>query len=520
MALPTVPGQVGYVAFAYSTANKRALAKFTDKNHLETLTNSQAPAEYDRKIIDIYTQTTLQSNDFLDLINKSDPYYPEKDTWQWGIRKPFQYPRLLDVPAATRTNTALGADKIPFEIILDTNYFQINDIITAHLQYGDRLAIVKGPEPIGMGGYLYSVVLTGAHLSPTDTANQNLLEIGQNFEKIDSNIGEFDQELSGLPNMGDYIQMYQGMSAGFGVTHSVTKWADEKFLQKDQNGNYLDLVVYDQYRLEADGTQTPIGSRWEPMIERLMKLEMLKIRKHRLLYGDGGEFQTLGHRGESKQITEGILSQIRNYGHYMPINAGDFSINMLRDLFGSLFYRRVAMKDRRVKLYTNEAGIRLFEQANKDDLFRSGITIIADNRFIEGSGRNMAVNYAFDTAITMETGRIEVSHLMELDLPQMNADYGTEKYSLPVFLALDVSNATVGSMKNIREVRKKGAPSMTWGYVDGRQHHLGHAASKGMSSSNMFPGYQIWMEDYADVFIEDLSRCVLIEQIDPRIYRA
>lgn len=519
MALPTVPGQVGYVAYSYSSANKRALAKFTDKNHLETLTNSSAPAEYDRKIIDIYTQTTLESNDFLDLINKSEPYYAEKDTWTWKIRKPFEWPRLLDLPAASRNNAALGADKIPFDIIIDNNYFQVNDIITANLQFGDKLVVVKGPEPIG-NGYLYSVILVGAHITPDSTVNLNLLEPGTHFEKVDNSVGEFDQELSGLPHMGDYITMYQGMSAGFGVKHGITKWADERYIGTNSKGEYEDIVLYDQYKMEQDGRISHLGSRWEPMIERLMKLEMLKIRKKRLLYGDGGEFQTLGHRGESKQVTEGILSQIRNYGNYMPINAGDFSINMLRDLFGALFYRRVAMKDRRVKLYTNEAGIRLFKQANKDDLFRSGITIIADSRFIEGSGQNMAVNYGFDTAITMETGRIEVSHLMELDLPQMNSEYGTERYSAPVFLAFDISNATGGTLKNIREVRKKGAPSMTWGYINGRQHHLGHAASKGFDAASMFPGYEIFMEDYADVFIEDLSRCVLIEQIDPRVFRA
>jgi hypothetical protein len=32
-----------------------------------------------------------------------------------------------------------------------------------------------------------------------------------------------------------------------------------------------------------------------------------------------------------------------------------------------------------------------------------------------------------------------------------------------------------------------------------------------MSSSSMFPGYKLWMEDRADVFIEDTSRTVLIE---------
>jgi len=34
-----------------------------------------------------------------------------------------------------------------------------------------------------------------------------------------------------------------------------------------------------------------------------------------------------------------------------------------------------------------------------------------------------------------------------------------------------------------------------------------------MNSGSMQPGYTIWMEDRYDVFIEDLSRCVVIEQV-------
>lgn len=518
MALPTVPGQIGYVAFQYSTNNKKALAKFTDKNHLKNLLNMDKPEPYDREIIDIYTQTTLESEDFLQLINQSDPYTPTGDEWTWKIRKGYKYPKLLSLPATTSGNADIGQDKIPFEIILDNNYFQVNDIITANRQFGDKLAITKGPEQIG-AGYLYSVVLTGAHISLDDTANLNLLTPNTEFEKIDNVVGQFDQELSGLPGLGDYIQMYQGRSAGYGVTHTITKWADE-LTPRDSRGNPLDIIVYDQYKMETNGKIVPMGSRWEPFVERMMKMEMLKIRKNRILHGAGGSFSTLGNRGEEKAITEGVLSQIRNYGNYMPISAGEFSINMLRDLFGNLFYRRIPMAQRRVKLYTNEAGIRLFKQANKNDLMNSGITVIADDRFIEGRGQNMVVNYGFDAMVTMETGRIEVSHLMELDLPQLNSEYGTNRYSLPVFLAFDISDATVGRMRNIREVRKAGAPNMTWGYIDGRQSHLGHAASKGFQSASMMPGYQIFMDDYADVFIEDLSRCVLIEEIDPRVYRA
>lgn len=81
-------------------------------------------------------------------------------------------------------------------------------------------------------------------------------------------------------------------------------------------------------------------------------------------------------------------------------------------------------------------------------------------------------------------------------------------------MVFNVSPESDGSLiDNMREVRMKGSPSMTWGYVDGRQHHLGFAKSQGMNSANKFPGYTLWMEDRCDIFIEDMTRTVLIEEI-------
>jgi hypothetical protein len=126
----------------------------------------------------------------------------------------------------------------------------------------------------------------------------------------------------------------------------------------------------------------------------------------------------------------------------------------------------------------------------------------------------MTVSYAFDSVITSDTGRIDLVHLRQLDLPNTNLEIGQNKKSTPIFMVFDVSPTGDGSLQNnIRQVRMKSRPSMTWGYVDGAVHHLGFAKSQGMSSANKDPWYTIWMKDRADVFIEDLSRCVIIKEV-------
>src|SRR5690606_35864802 len=99
-------------------------------------------------------------------------------------------------------------------------------------------------------------------------------------------------------------------------------------------------------------------------------------------------------------------------------------------------------------------------------------------------------------------------------LPNTNAEFGQNKKSTPIFMVFDVSPEGDGTFgANVREVRHRSRPSMTWGYVDGAIHHLGFAKSQGMSSANKNPWYTLWFKDRSDIFVEDPSRVVLIEEI-------
>ena len=124
------------------------------------------------------------------------------------------------------------------------------------------------------------------------------------------------------------------------------------------------------------------------------------------------------------------------------------------------------------------------------------------------------MNYRFNRFITLDTGPVELIHLKELDLPQTNQEYGQNKKSTPIFMVFDISPDGDGTPKNnVREVRLKEAPAMTWGYVNGRtKWGVGAMGAQGMVSSSMDPAAEIWMEDRSDIFVEDMSRMVLIEE--------
>ncbi len=508
MAIQRLPGFQGVMAMDVSSVTHAG--KFTDANALSRL-GQDSPTMYDREIISLYSQTTQKSSDFMNMINKSTPFLinSNTDSWSWKVNVPWIPNRLVEIPAATAGNiNALGADGKSFELVFERP-FQLNAVITGNKMYGDALTVISECRPYGRG-YLVEVILTGATVTKTTVAQARYILEGQEYSQIDFITGEFDQDLDGIDVAGHSITLMDTMGAGFGVQHTTTKWAGQRTL-KDEKGNLKDIVAYSQYKINEFGKPEVLGVRWESYAERKAREKMLMLRMERTLWGKGGQSQARNGKQEVRKHVEGIYSKMKRFGQYTDFNKGQFSGNLLRQVFGDLFYRRVDIGDRRVKLYTNEAGMELFRQANLDDLKASGLTIIADNRFIQGSGQNMMVNYGFDMMFSWETGTVEVSHLKELDLPETYDQFAINRKSPPIFYAFDITNPDGGLQNNIREVRQAGAPSMTWGYVNGRQDAVKGNMYGGQSAS-LNPGSTLWFEDRFDIFIEDFSKVVVFEQ--------
>lgn len=516
MAQQTIPGFTGLRYGRVSSMDNRFIGKLTDSNHLQSF-HTNAPSDYDKKIISLYTQSNLYSNDFLNMINKSTPYYLDgmTDTWKWDIEKPYQFPVVVDVPQSTLDLTNIGIDGKSFELVISAEVAKNVVITLGDKRYGPQLYAVSDPVPYSKG-WLQSWVLASDNPSVT-SLDRKFIQQGTNiYPDMDVVLGEFDQDLGGLQKLADKITMFETLGSGYGKQHTITSWADDKYVNaKDSAGRPLDIMVYDTPRRgEVPNFRTDV--KWEPFIEYAMRKEMMEMKVNRMIWSKPGYFRSNGARQELKKKSAGVYHRMRTSGNYHPYNRGEFSPALIRSVFGDLFYRRVDVGQRRVKLYTNEAGFDVFQQALKKDAFNSGLVFnVGDNdKFVSGTGQALELNFAFNSFVTRETGKVELVHLKELDQPQTNVEFGQNKKSTPVFMVFDVSPTGDGSLtNNIREVRRKGTASMEWGYVEGTRHHLGSFASQGMSSANMFPGYTLWMKDRSDVFIEDMSRTVLIEEL-------
>lgn len=512
----SIPGNYGYIVKKYSSKDNRVLGKFTDQNHLSSIQNIK-PDQYDKDYIELFTQTRIYSNDFTERINRSETYWVNGDSWTWKLKMPYQPNEIVRVPTSTSSNPSPGKDESIIELVFARPFYK-NDVIVSDKRFGDTFVVVADPIPEG-AHFLIALKLTGEHVTNTTVAKERFLRAGVAYEKIDNVVGEFTQDLTGLDGFGDELVLMESMASGYGAQHTITKHADQlsasikgkdhnKIIryEKDSAGNPLDLVAYAKVDKQSGKI---VNYRWESFIDSELRKEVLRMRTKRMIWGQGGHTQEIGQQ-DVKKIALGIYKRIRDYGHYIPFTKGTFSVNLIRQALGDLFRGRIAMEDRRAILYTNEAGLGLFRNTAKEDLLASGIQITMD---IKDYGANPKVAYAnYDLIFTHETGEVKVVHLKELDEPQSKLDYNLNRLTPPIFFIFDITRPEDG-LENIREVRMTGAPSMTWGYINGRQHYLGHAASQGMESASMMPGYTIWYEDRTDIHIEDLSKCVILEEL-------
>lgn len=521
MSLQQIPGQVGYVVkpFASAHLNKEQLGKFMDSNHLDMVLNEQDAQEYDKKITTLFSEGYNMKNTFFEnIVNSASTYHVDNPNipFFWDIDLPTQLPKIIDIPTATLNNTKKGIDGQPFQFVSSDKVFVLNDVVAlGSYEHGPQIEIVADPLPHN-GYWLYTAILST--LDKTEFLTNTWFKIGVPLLKVDNSIGEFDQDLSSIAHTGGKLRLYDRLGSSFGVEHTVTAWADQ-VVPKSKDGKPLDIQIITKYEIGAKGEKIGIGSSWMRTAEVALNKEMIAMKTRRFLYGSAATTQTSGQQQEVKYKSDGLIKKIRKAGNYMELPRGSFSINILRDIYDAFYEGRVDPENRETVLYTNRAGIQAFREASKQDLLNAGFTLILDDKFVEGKGQNLVLNWGVNGVVTEETGRIRMEYLPDLDHRGTEYEYGVTRRRSPVFLSLDVLNNGNNAIKNnIRIVRPKGKPGPSWGYINGRWSNRGFSATQGMNSASKFPGTTMWIDDRCDLRVDDLSRTLLIEEEQDFLY--
>jgi hypothetical protein len=501
--IPRVNGRV--VANAHMTSSfysKNALSKFTEKNFVETMLKTK-PDQYDKMMLRLFTDTRLYSNDLLDTVMKSEKPFMVNDpngVFTYKIKKRAELPKIV-----IGKSTAQGADGAEFELVFDKQAFSVNDIITAHrYEQETQIQIVSDGER-HQNGFKYKCRAAGA--TATDTVEVRFLQIGTEYFKITNVLGEYSTSFSGLGLFDGNLEVMADVLNQYGVEHTITDWADATKLgmPTDATGNPLDITYYSVTDPSAESEKTKIVG-WEPTVSRLLRMEMMRMKANMLMWGRQGN--TVDEKGRPTRLKPGLWQQL-HLGNVIYYDKGQFSLNLIRSAIGDLFYNRVKLADRRVKIYTNRSGMELASTAIRKDFNGQNFMVDAD-KFLDGKDRlKQGYAFQFDHFMTVETGPVEFIELEQLNMHATFVELGPNKKTPPIYIILDVSGQEGAG---IREVKLSTRPNMQYHYIPGT---TGFGQSQTVVASKD-PYSTYIMKDYAGIFLEDPTKTVIIKEF-PRL---
>ena len=505
-SIPRVNGRV--IANAHMTSSfysKNGLGKLTDKNFVETMLRTK-PDQYDKMMIRLFTDTKLYSNDLIDLVMKSGKPFMVNDpngVFTYKIKKRAELPKVIINLASSIAKP--GIDGQEFEIVFDKNVFVVNDIITAHrYEQETQIQIVNEGEKY-QNGFKFRARAIGA--SGSDFVNQRFLQVGTEYFKIGNILGEYTTSFSSLGMFDGNLEVMADVLQQYGVEHTITDWADATKLgmQTDASGNPLDITYYSVTDPMAMGEKTKIVG-WEPTVSRLLRMEMMRMKANTLMWGRQGNAKD--EKGRPTRAKQGLWQQL-HLGNVIYYDRGQFSLNLIRAAVGDLFYNRVLIKDRNVKIYTNRSGMELAATAIRKD-FNGQNFMVDAGKFMDGKDRlKQGYAFQFDHFMTTETGPVEFVELEQLNEHATFLELGPNKKTPPIFIILDISGQDDAG---IREVKLATRPNMYYQYIPGS---VGFGSQQTVVASKD-PYSTYMMKDFAGIFLEDPTKTVIIKEF-PRI---
>ena len=505
-SIPRVNGRV--IANAHMTSSfysKNGLGKLTDKNFVETMLRTK-PDQYDKMMIRLFTDTKLYSNDLIDLVMKSGKPYMVNDpngVFTYKIKKRAELPKVIVNLASSIAKP--GIDGQEFEIVFDKNVFVVNDIITAHrYEQETQIQIVNEGEKY-QNGFKFRARAIGA--SGSDFVNQRFLQVGTEYFKIGNILGEYTTSFSSLGMFDGNLEVMADVLQQYGVEHTITDWADATKLgvQTDASGNPLDITYYSVTDPMAMGEKTKIVG-WEPTVSRLLRMEMMRMKANTLMWGRQGNAKD--EKGRPTRAKQGLWQQL-HLGNVIYYDRGQFSLNLIRAAVGDLFYNRVLIKDRSVKIYTNRSGMELAATAIRKD-FNGQNFMVDAGKFMDGKDRlKQGYAFQFDHFMTTETGPVEFVELEQLNEHATFLELGPNKKTPPIFIILDISGQDDAG---IREVKLSTRPNMYYQYIPGS---VGFGSQQTVVASKD-PYSTYMMKDFAGIFLEDPTKSVIIKEF-PRL---
>jgi len=292
---------------------------------------------------------------------------------------------------------------------------------------------------------------------------------------------------------------------------------------------------------DPNGKALPQTMRWQSTIEMLLRAEMEMMTERDLMWGKGGFVSGSGRR--KVRVGAGLYEQLRNGNRY---TYNTISLTLIENAVANLYSKSgIPLEQRKTKIMTGTGGLLQISKELEDRFAKLNLPFVLNNSQSPINGivyGKDALNMGFKTPrftsyFSQIAGQIEFELNPALDNVYGNrvtdsliGEYPIESYT---YMILDVTDANAtnaaarvkgvdyrvdngfNSGSNIVMVKPQDMGELYWGYICGTHSPFGPSNMKGMMSANNYDGYQIWMKSFANIWVKDVTRTLLIEKARP-----
>lgn len=524
--------------------------KFTDLNFLYTNYSRDSFTVY-KGLLALWNQRSIINTPLINMteLRNNVMYVPNTEG-----RFRFSIPYEIGLPTLVEDieigNDKPGLDGHKFRIKLSENVYTNTDRIIADFRDGQELYITEDEILEEIDGWVYTVQVVSQNRRGTFYSKEWLVP-GTQYMKLSNINSEYDTQKSSITTGSGFMELEMELGGGHrSVTHWVTGYADMARIDESKNprlafiNQRLESMGSTMIYMNRDAQGNPIKQSltWQPTIELLLRAEMETMTEKDLMWAKGGFVVGSGRR--TVRVGAGLYEQLRNGNRYIY---NKISLTLIESAVANLYSKSgIPVEQRRTKIMTGTGGL---VQISKEleEKFKQSVPFLTTTGDIPGGvlyGRdsmNLGFKYRFTQFYSPIAGTIEFELNPALDnvTGVRSADSQIGEYPIESFtyMIMDVTDtsvtnaaARVNNVKyqvdngfnegaNIVLVKPQNYGELYWGYINGTHSPLGPVGMKGMQSANHFDGYQIWMKAFANIWVKDVTRTLIIEKARPSTTR-
>jgi hypothetical protein len=437
-----------------------------------------------------------------------------------------------------------GLDGQPFKIKLSpgSGYTNTDRII---VDYRDGMELYVTPTEVEEtpDGDIFEVQIVSRNRKGTFYPKA-WLQPGTQYLKISNINGEYDTQKSGITSSSGVMHLEMELGGGHrSVTHSITGYADMCRIDESKNpalafiNQRLEsmggVMLYGNY--DKSGQVIPGSIGWQNTIEVLLRAEMENMTEKDLMWAKGGFVQGSGRR--ATRVGVGLYEQLRNGNRYVY---NKISLQLIETAVANLYSKSgIPVEQRYTVIMTGTGGMlqiskELEERFKQQNIFLTTSGDVPGGPLYGKDAMHLGFKYRFTEFFSHVAGTIKFEINPALDNIQGNrqsdaliGEYPIESFTYMVMDVTDskVSNAAArvegvkyrvddgfNSAANIVMVKPENYGSLYWGYIVGTHSPLGPAGMNGMQSTSHRDGYEIWMKSFANIWVKDVTRTLIIEK--------